>query len=407
MNSRLARIRPFSRRLLRKGLSRTLPSMYGAAAVAATAQLSAPTTLGELESWFLSLPARDRAEVIWAEPALRAVRQQLVSGPLTSDALHGALCRYLQLTLRMRALPQLLRQDQSVSVAAMQHVRERLIGLHDWLGSPTAATVVDQAVRIVKACQAGLIAALHDGAWDIQDLEEIREALDDEGAIQEVAAQPEASVTCAQLLLLGVIECADRDASPERGRELGRRALVCAINGLRAIRANGISVSLDDSGENPGATLEQRVDLFLEASANCAILESRETLDEFDNLQFAPGTSSQPPLPEPAPDPPAQIQRLVGELIGIDFPSSVITLQLIDGITYFLNVTPSLLDRAIELRSQLMAALVLIEPGGNAWARNIRALRLDPEAGPAIPESGERTREMLQQRDELLRRLAR
>lgn len=397
--------------------------MRGAMAVAAVVQLSAPRTLRDLEGWFASLPARERADLTWAEPALREVRDGLIAGPLTPEALDLALHRYLAISLRIPALRKLIRQDPSLLVVAAQHVQDRLLELHGWLGSPTAAAVVDQAACIVKASQEALVAALRDGTLEIPEEMGGPTALDQSDEdLRAVVAQPQASIICAQLLLLGVIECADQGAAPERGRELGRRALLCAITGLRALRQNNLPVFPVDyrgaSGNTaihaewqesrPELSLEQRVDLLIEISARIAALESREALEALQGLQFIPGTTARPPSPGPAPAPPVQVQRLVGEIAGVMFSDALIILRsTANPHGFVLQATPALVERALTLRGQTITALVLMEPDGDHWMRRLRVLRLDPEAGPAIPESGQRTREMLQQWDELLRRLAR
>lgn len=397
--------------------------MRGAMAVAAVVQLSAPRTLRDLEMWFASLPARERADLTWAEPALREVRECLVAGPLTPEALDLALHRYLTISLRIPALRRLLRQDPSLLLVAAHHVQERLHELHGWLESPAAAAVVDQAAHIVKASQEALVAALRDGTLEIPEEMAGQATLDrSDEALQTIVAQPETSIVCAQLLLLGVIECADQGAPSERGRELGRRALLCAIAGLRAFRQNDLPLFLGDysgaSGDvpihaewqasRPELSLEQRVDLLLESSARFASLESREALEALQGLQFIPGAASRPPSPGPAPRPPVQVQRLVGEIAGVMFSDALIILRSTTnpgGLA--LRATPALVERALTLRGQTIAAVVLMEPGGDHGTPHLRVLRLDPAEGPAIPESGERTREMLQQWDELLRRLAR
>lgn len=388
--------------------------MRGATAVAAMVQLSAPRTLRDLERWFASLPARERADLTWAEPAMREVRESLVAGPLTPEALDRALLRYLAISLRIPALRKLIRENPSLPLVAAQYIQERLEALHDWLDSPTAASFVDQAARIVKAFQEALVAALHGRDQEIPE-EMAHAAVVDQGdeVLQAILTQPEANLICAHLLLLGVIECADRGAAPERGRELGRRALLCAIAGLRALRRTDSTVSLGDyraaSGDmvlhvewqqsNSELSLEQRVDLLIENSARSAALESREALDAFQHLQFVPGMTSW--LPSPGSTAVAvQVLRVVGEIAGVMFSDPSITLRSTAAAFGFpYQATPALVERALELRGQTVAATVLMP--------HLRVLRLDPEAGPAIPESGERTREMLQQRDELLRRLAR
>ncbi|WP_044246396.1 hypothetical protein [Chondromyces apiculatus] len=378
--------------------------MNGTSAAAVLVDLPPSTRFASLETWFNALPAQDRASLRWFAQVLETLREDLVKSPITEESLHAIALRYQDMVIRLRAWRWSLQQP---SWLIEDHPDARHGSLEVQLGSPIAATQIELAEGIVKGFYLTFSELVREDAIH-SSLVEFMAQTSTEHLSEALAQNPAFDLVRAQVLLQGVFECIDRGGLQERAIELGRRALLCALHGItkmsrlfppaltKRIRLHtraAIQARHDETIDQPQAS---DADQLLVATTQKWLLESEEPIAILRGLRIGP-----PRPASPSGAAPPKLRKLLGELVGIRFDSSSLSLKDAEGEHTF-YVTPALLERALSLRGQPVAALlVTATPSGFQ-----RLLRLDPVEGPTIPSGPERTRELIEQHGELLHRLA-
>ncbi|NUQ08765.1 MAG: hypothetical protein HUU24_06860 [Phycisphaerae bacterium] len=354
-------------------------------------EMPAAWTTRALEAWLEKLPARERAELIWARPGLTAALDSLLNGPLNADAIDAGVRRYARVSLGCQTiLLRALRGDLPLP-ALRQALLATLPQLKSFFaGEPTAAGQAEQALRAGVAMMHANESVIEQlkGSPEVASIEaQLPETSLDE-LVEDLMASPAADGARGLALLAALLEAVERSISIERGRELARLSLIHMVRGVTALRCQGLDVSIV-SDEPPDV---QR-DRYIDAMARCSLEGSSPFAHELNGLLYPFPI----PLPVASSPPPPLIQRLVGRVAGAMFlPTPSVCLE---GQSWWISATPELVDRALSLREVPVQALVLCGP-------KERLLRVDPVSEQSMPDSATRTRDMVHDWDELLRRLA-
>ena len=218
-------------------------------------------------------------------------------------------------------------------------------------------------------------------------------------------------ILSAEVLLVALFEAEENSGSTARGRELARLALVAAVDGVMTLRANDLTILVEDAGR------------ALDDDELLAALASRALATADDEATRA-GQWVSALLPEyvepvvtevPAVEKPRGRTRLIrhlGEVTGVQLGENAGVWFLVEGMRTWLSATPDLAERAWSLHRAPVEVLTILTPQDPlfvGWhSHTWRLVRIDPAVGEEqAPDSATRTQDMLQDWDELLHRLAR
>ncbi|MEO7328960.1 MAG: hypothetical protein ABI193_10300 [Minicystis sp.] len=363
------------------------------------------TTQG-IDRWLTTLSARERADVKWMGPGIKAALATLLDGPLTRQALDTATEGFARVLLgRRRFFARLLDVDASALTIAGT-VEEQRPMLMSVLGSEVLFSQLHLAVHAIDGTIQAILQKNRDMPEAQSNLDRALD-LDLDELVEATMADPASSVLRAQVCVAGILEIAEGHGTAERSRDLARLALIASIDGVAAARAGGFDIALDAS-HFAAADFDQ----VLVAMARMALSDPNDAHGAAYWVQARMPQLSFPELPQETPEPapvrfPKRLRRYVGEVAAIGFgPHPTIQLTGADGLQSF-SATPELVEHALTLRGALIEAMAVIEPIPFAWWLSpLRLVRIGP-AAEEPPSSALRTRDIVKDWDELLHRLAR
>lgn len=353
-------------------------------------------TTRELKDWLERLPALERAELAWTRPQFEAALRRLLEEPLEPAGVDAATCDFLRVSLGCRRFLRRLLQSELPLAAIFEPWRVRLPEIAAFLESSAsgeqAELTLQALIAVFRAFEEQLRTREQDNAESISRSLEDQDvsALPDE----QLMTSPMGDITRAHALFAALLEAFERRFAPARGRELARLALRHAVRGVSQLRFDiGSSVEVE-------IPAEPREDRLLHAAALLALAGQANLPSELAGTPstaailrlMAPSVASTPVASAPLP----RLRRVTAKVTAVAWSPPAIAL---DGQLCWFSATPEMVERALSLRGELTQAVVL-DP-------KCRLLRIDPAAGPDIPNAEGRTEAMLQDWGELLHRLAR
>ncbi|MFO0759477.1 MAG: hypothetical protein U0359_23500 [Byssovorax sp.] len=365
------------------------------------------TTQG-IERWLEALPARERAEMKWMGPEIKAALAELLQGALTREVLDKATEDFARIIFRRRRLLHRVLHEDFSTVTISKALEMRRAEITHFLGSDVLFSQVNLAARAIGRALEVLFASIRTTPERQAELERLLEA-DLDTIIGSLATDPTVGLLRAEVCVIGLFEAFERQGSAERARELGRLALVAAVDAIVDLRAHGIKIALDASHRAAGD-----FDMALEVMSRMVLC------DPGDANHAGPWIQGKMPqralsfdasVPPAAPDTPRfgkRLQRYEGTIAGIGLDPPGITLRCADQWLSF-SGTPDLVDRAIALRAAPVHVVAIVDtsaPLGPWTLGPLRLLRIGP-ADEASTSPAARTRDILHDWDELLSRLAR
>jgi hypothetical protein len=318
------------------------------------AELPVAWTTGDLTRWLDSLSPRERAELQWTRPRLRAALDELLVEPLTAEAIDGALSSILRVLLACRrVLPKLAGRDVPIA-SIVERLRQRLRLLSPYFKSEGLLSQLDLVARAIGS----YVAAIAEQEPMLHKLADVLESEQDlDSLVDRILADRSIGILKAEAFLMALFEAAERGLPAAHARSLGGLAVAAMVDGIIESRSAGISLLLD-----PADTAEQRHDKIFDGLVRAALQDVEERtpagtwvrgfLPKRDPPGFVPALRSEQP----------KMYREVGRVAGVEFdPAPIIALRFDDSIVK-LGATPALIEQALSLRGVPVRAMYLAGP---------------------------------------------
>ncbi len=353
-------------------------------------------TTADLERWLAKLPAQERAEIAWTAPGLKAALDPLLTESLEEPVIDAATQSYLRVVSGCRRFMLRILADDVPLAPLYKPWLERIPSLQAFLVSPISGAHAEKSLRAVVG-------------FSLKNWEELRQLYRENKAeierrlsdldLEPLNEGPGRDISRATLLVSALLEAMDRGVPAARGRELARLALrhaLRAVDGLRRLGATCDEIATNELSK------EEREDRYLDAAAELVLAGRYDVMSEFGvhpspiTLADLEALQALPMLPA-APPPAPRIRRSVANIACVAFrPAPAISFE---GDFVWYPATEKLVERAVLLREQPVLATIVT-------GAQPRLLRIDPADKPPTSDESVRTRDMLQDWDELLERLA-
>jgi hypothetical protein len=367
-----------------------------AVATIINAELSIPWTMRDFDQWLDRIPARERAEVVWARPAFESALDTLLTQSLDNvDDVDNAVRKFVYASCQFRRVFLRMLSEALPLAVLYEGILAQIPDVLRMIDFPVVKELAETAIRTVVqiSIRYGELLQAQDESTRSEFTSNFMTADLDELAAAALVGE-NASYIRAQAFVAALVEGSRRNVSQGRIHELSRFALRYSLRALGVARREGIIAS-DEQVYYLGKL--QTEDDLLAAATALAIAGKENLATELTASEYYPEWMYERAL-NPQPEPQPQVRRVFGRITGVTLRGPL-TIG-IEGHDVWLPATAEQVERALSMREQFVAATFLT-------GTHSRLLRLDPTDALDQSDAATRTRDMLHDWDELLERLAR